>query len=139
MTVVQTITFGFLFIQPVAVFASPINPRIEASTPSSACALLAHNVVSPKHSANVEKLFPSANTTSDSAKSIIRLAQDVLFQSSGVSVVKIPNNAYDAILLELQNKNAKVLDEGAQRPAHAKVLFQLRSESGDRAQVLYLD
>ena len=131
---------GVLLTQSAAV-ASPVN--VNGCAPNSYLAaglISARNVVIPKSTSHAASLCQaSENATSNAASSIIRLAQDVLVLSTDVSVVKIPNSSYDSILAELQSKNVKILDNGAQRPSQAKVMFQLKSESGDRAQTLYLD
>ncbi len=126
-----------LLLQPAPASAHP-RPSLSLSqlTGETVCA---HSAVVPKSGETAEKSSTSSKENGDAANSIIRLAQDIFSSSSVVSVVKIPNNSFDGVLVELQNRNAKVLRAGVKLPTQGKVIFQLVSESGDRAQVLYLD
>lgn len=123
---IKSMILCYFVLQPLAAYA---NPGLVVS----------HNLVLPKHTETAEKLCPTIKQSKDSARSIIRLAQEILVDSTNISVIKIPNNSYEAVLSELQSKNAKPLSEATQRPASAKVVFQLKSESGERSQFLYLD
>lgn len=128
-----------LLLQPAPASAHP-HPSSSISQLSGSAGMdSAHNTALPKSIENAEKPCSSTKENRDTANSIIRLAQDIFSSSSVVSVVKIPNNSYDMVLLELRNRNAKVLHAGAKLPTQGKVIFQLVSESGDRARVLYLD
>lgn len=131
------LTIIILLLQPAPVSAHP-RPSLSLSQLTGGT-VSAHSAVVPKNNETVGNLSPSIKENGDSANSIIRLAQDIFSSSSVVSVVKIPNNSFDGVLVELQNRNAKVLRAGVKLPTQGKVIFQLVSESGDRAQVLYLD
>lgn len=138
-SIFQLTAVFILLLQPAPASAHPHPSSSISQLSGSAGMASAHNAVLPKSTETAEKPCSSAKENRDTANSIIRLAQDIFSSSSVVSVVKIPNNSYDMVLLELQNRNAKVLHAGAKLPTQGKVIFQLVSESGDRAQVLYLD
>lgn len=58
-------------------------------------------------------------------KSIISLVVDMMARKGDVATVKVPSRDYLAILHELKNYKAQILEAGSRIPSNARIVFEI--------------
>ena len=87
----------------------------------------------------LQKSSPISNANTASARAILNLVETLPNSSSCPATIKVPNNAFLALIRELQSHNVRVLPTGAPAPTSAKSMFKLQAEDGAFELIMYLE